>query len=365
MAGNRVQICVRCFRKSFVYDKLFLRAIISHTSGLKGRQFHNDGKENKENDFKKKKDIVKKPGIIRKSIAKNYLKLISNLEKKYPKLYQVYAVSKKGIESLLADMKVYSGAVYELYNMRKGMVDYSSLNREQLMAYRQVPKDLRKVGFVLLVSTVPFVGNLVFFVAYKYPNHLLSRQFWTAEQQQEFDISKHKHKVDHFPKLLAKLKTLASKLKDERERKKLLDILNKIPESSVSVEELLTVKHLFEHEPLSLWSLNMAHLYHVAYAMDMPKMKAKLIQDAMLLHNIDQVIHKEGIHMLSNAELQQACFDRGVNSYSLTKDEQVQYMKSWLQLSQACTGPSLSLILHGPVFLAWNLPRSTKDPQTT
>lgn len=82
--------------------------------------------------------------------VKNYDKV---LEKKFPGAMKVYRVFMDGVKFFGRDM-------VSFVKIRSSMVldgkDISELSRQELELYYQVPRDMRKVAPILIVSSIPF-----------------------------------------------------------------------------------------------------------------------------------------------------------------------------------------------------------------
>lgn len=84
----------------------------------------------------------------------NYIKNYDQvLEKKFPGAMRVYRVFMDGVKLFGRDM-------VELLRIRKeifiGDKDYENMTRREIEICHQMPQDLRKVGPLLLISSIPF-----------------------------------------------------------------------------------------------------------------------------------------------------------------------------------------------------------------
>lgn len=92
--------------------------------------------------------------------VKNYERVV---EKKYPKAFKVYRVYMDGVSSFYRDMVDYVKISTKLLGARENL---EKLSRHELEVYYQLPRDMRKVGPLLLVSAIPFAQYLTMPVAY-------------------------------------------------------------------------------------------------------------------------------------------------------------------------------------------------------
>ena len=130
------------------------------------------------------------------------------------------------------------------------------------MVYFQTPKDMLRVGPVLLISALPFANYIVFPLAYLLPKQLLSHQFWTTEQKEKFqiiDVSKRLHYYRPvFRHLQSKLNLVS--LEDDLQEKCRL-VLSKLESSTHPTEDqILDIKLLFITNPFGIQNLKSRHL---------------------------------------------------------------------------------------------------------
>lgn len=92
--------------------------------------------------------------------VKNYGRAV---EKKYPVAFKVYRMFLDGVTSFYHDMKDYLKISAKLIGRQENI---RKLTRRELEIYYQLPRDMRKVGPLLLVSSIPFAQYLTMPVAY-------------------------------------------------------------------------------------------------------------------------------------------------------------------------------------------------------
>lgn len=90
---------------------------------------------------------------------KNYDKV---LEKKFPGAMKAYHVFMNGVKSFYQDMV----ALLKIHKVMLGSTQgLSTLTRKELELYYQMPRDMRKVGPLLLVSALPLAHYVILPVA--------------------------------------------------------------------------------------------------------------------------------------------------------------------------------------------------------
>lgn len=74
---------------------------------------------------------------------------------------------------------------------------------------------------------------------------------------------------------------------------------------------------------------------------------------------MDKAILREGgIDELNTEALRSACRMRGLHDTHLTNKDMIEWLGKWLTISQHADKTSYSLILHCPIFFAYNHPQN-------
>merc|ERR1711976_780268 len=124
--------------------------------------------------------------------------------------------------------------------------------------------------------------------------------------------------------------------------------------------QILTIKSCFEpggsYQLAHLSSLHLRHLLkiHGLHGLSFYYPMLKLQQYGNLLLEIDKAIIRENRENMTNAELLDNCFLRGLNPDDLTRDEMLDYIERWLAVSEHLDKDSISLLLHLPIFIGYN-----------
>ena len=113
------------------------------------------------------------------------------------KFLQISRLFIRGVKLIFQEMKSFSW----VYNVLSGTRDperaAKTMTRRQLEIYDTLPRDLVRVGPVIVLSALPLAQYVVFPVALLFPQKLLSRHFWTEEQKrtvnQEIMAGRHKY----------------------------------------------------------------------------------------------------------------------------------------------------------------------------
>lgn len=85
----------------------------------------------------------------------------------------------------------------------------------------------------------------------------------------------------------------------------------------------------------------------------------KLKHRAFMLLELDRAIVREGgVDLMNTESLRYACHLRGLNSSHLSNQDMRNWLSQWLSVSEHLDKESYSLLLHCPVFLAYNHPQN-------
>ncbi|XP_058464350.1 LETM1 domain-containing protein 1 [Malaya genurostris] len=291
--------------------------------------------------------------------VKNYDKV---LEKKFPSAMHVYRVFLVGVKEFFNDMKKLVKITKIVYSNDS---DLRCLTRKEIELYYQMPRDMKKVAPVLLISALPFANYVIFPLAYMYPRTFLTSHFWSIQQKVDFAQQDLRQRLAYnrrvFRCMQAKLDVL-KKIQDPQHEKfsYILGLLGSglHPTS----DEILNVKDLFTRSPLCLRSLNSVHLKYLCRLHDIHAglmRRFRLSERAYVIHHMDLAIKREGgVHNMSIETLKHACFLRGLNSTNLSTESMVEWLNEWVKVSLIINQDNVSLFLHLPILLSYNHPNN-------
>lgn len=76
---------------------------------------------------------------------------------------------------------------------------------------------------------------------------------------------------------------------------------------------------------------------------------------------MDLAIRREGgVHNMPAEAMRKACALRGLNTADLNTDEQIDWLRQWVELSSLVDGNNVSLFMYLPVLLTYNHPNNWK-----
>lgn len=291
--------------------------------------------------------------FVEKSISfiRGYEKI---LETKFPQAFRIYRVFAVGTKDLYTDIKEYIRISASLRNGKS----VRDLQRKELEKYFSTPKDLMKVGPVLLLAALPFANYVILPVIYMFPRQCLTSHFWSLQQRVDFALKAHRKKLYNYRPVFRHLQAKVSSVENEVLKNKCFNILYKVGSGvHPSVKEILEVKPLFSDQPYGLNFLSASHLrglcrMHGLSAL--PIKRSRLWTHAGFVREMDLAVEREGLYFMSTEDLRWACFLRGLNPIGLQKEEMIAWLTQWVSIACNVDSRSLSLLLHCPILLSYN-----------
>ncbi|XP_031287817.1 mitochondrial proton/calcium exchanger protein [Pistacia vera] len=253
-----------------------------------------------------------------------------------------------GTKLLWADVRISSRLLVKLAN-GKGL---SRRERQQLT--RTTADIFRLVPFAVFII-VPFMEFLLPVFLKLFPN-MLPSTFQDKMKEEEALKRRLNARIEYAKFLQDTVKEMAKEVQNSRSgdikktAEDLDEFMNKVRKGTgVSNDEILGFAKLFNDE-LTLDNISRPRLVNMCKYMGISPygtdaylryMLRKRLQE---IKNDDKMIQAEGVESLSEAELRQACRDRGLLGL-LSVDEMRQQLRDWLDLSLNHSVPSSLLIL--------------------
>ncbi|OVA16553.1 EF-hand domain [Macleaya cordata] len=253
-----------------------------------------------------------------------------------------------GLKLLWADMRISSRLLLKLAGGK-------SLSRRERQQLTRTTADIFRLVPVAVFIIVPFMEFLLPVFLKLFPN-MLPSTFQDKMKEQEALKRRLKARIEYAKFLQDTVKEMAKEVQNSRigEIKKtaedLDEFLNKVRTGArVSNEEILGFAKLFNDE-LTLDNISRPRLVNMCKYMGISPygtdayLRYMLRKRLQQIKNDDKMIQAEGVESLSEAELRQACRDRGILG-SLSVTEMRQQLRDWLDLSLNHSLPSSLLIL--------------------
>uniref|UniRef100_W5MAB4 LETM1 domain containing 1 n=1 Tax=Lepisosteus oculatus TaxID=7918 RepID=W5MAB4_LEPOC len=302
----------------------------------------------------------------KQSLSRRVLKRLKRANEKYehflnqthPTPYFINGMSTPpGFRLLFRDVK-------EIQRIKAKNLSFQQLPYRDMETLRQFRRDIVKAAPLVLISIPPFANYLVFVLMYLFPRQLLIRHFWTPQQQLEFQQIYHRQRAQQCPAILGRLAREVPCVTNKPLQSQLLHLCNKVQSGAhPSVSEIQAVRRLFAGPPLGMNRLDAEHMRLLCSQLFLtPRLPAVLIRHRLwdhaskLLH-LDRALSMLGLHQLTDPELRQACYLRGLDSTCLSTNECREWLYQWLQLTTHLKVSEASLLLHSMVLLSINYPR--------
>uniref|UniRef100_A0A3Q3XAX5 Letm1 RBD domain-containing protein n=1 Tax=Mola mola TaxID=94237 RepID=A0A3Q3XAX5_MOLML len=289
------------------------------------------------------------------------------LKMRFPRFFQLYHTFVEGFKLLFRDAKEMSRIKAKMFSDGVRFQDLPYRDMEKL---RQVRRDMIKAIPLIVISIPPFANYLVFVLMYFFPRQLLIPHFWTPAQRVEFRGLYHCVRARHHRPVLKGLQNTSRPLKDGQNRLK--DLCAKVQNGqNPTASEILAVRGLFSKAPLGVMRMSADQMRHISPLLFLtPRLPAFLVGQRLSSHGLellqlDRALAKLGPHQLSDSEIREACYVRGINSYSLNINQCREWLSQWLQVSSSLKDSEVSLLLHSIVLLSANYPTGHHDNPRT
>ncbi|XP_061626010.1 LETM1 domain-containing protein 1 isoform X1 [Phyllopteryx taeniolatus] len=288
------------------------------------------------------------------------------LKRRFPRFYLLYHTFREGFKLLFRDAKDVSKIKTK---MSSDGIKFQDLSYREMEKLRQFRRDMIKGIPLVLISIPPFANYLVFLLMYLFPRQLLIPHFWTPKQQVAFRQLYHSLRARHHWPVLRGVQHVSGQVEDSQLRSRLQSLCSQVQNgANPKVLEILAVRSLFCGTPLGLSKLTVDQMRDISPLLFLtPHLPGFLIgrrltNHALELLRLDRALSKLGPHQLSDSEVRQACYLRGLNSDRLSVNQCREWLHQWLQLSSSLKDSDVSLLLHCLMFLSANYPNTISRP---
>jgi len=284
-------------------------------------------------------NYVKPLSGVKRFISRQFFRFIESyervLEERFPKTFKIYRVFTIGAKDFYGDVVQYLQISKQLFDGRR----VHELTYNELMVYMRTPKDMARVGPVLLVSALPFANYVVFPLAYWFPKQLLSSHFWTLEQRQTFQTMHHKKRLYHFRPVFRCIQSRLPFVTSEDNLREKCGLVFAALGSGThpSVDHILDMKPVFRDKPYGMQYLKSKHLTELCrmYGLNAFPLgkRSRLINHIGFVRELDLAIDRTGIESLNLDQIKTACFMRGLNPIELSKEEMIAWLQTWIGIA--------------------------------
>eukprot|EP01137_Pigoraptor_chileana_P017681 Opistho-2@6227 len=294
-----------------------------------------------------------------------------------------WASFKAGAKKILGPFMTGSKALYNDYKKMRAIKrklkdfhgDRTKLTREELIHLWETPRDVRKTLPLVIFFWVPTIGYLSPLLGYFFPKQLLSKQFWTPEQKEQFASDDFKNKVTAAEDVIECLRRDCEKIaRDHAVLRKVLDTVTSGGEASP--KDLLALLPLFM-DALDLKNLPVTHLRALASVagkstyLPVPFiLRRRISMEASEIAFDDLMLLKESADLPSE-DARIAAHRRGIASWdSAASASTAVALHEWMEMSRAATATSkgrsiASFLAHVTAFNAVRKAASNVSPRHT
>lgn len=212
---------------------------------------------------KAEKGLDKQTGKVanlKKYWFSRYMDYIKNyertLEQKFPRTMQMYRVFSVGSRDVYTDLKRFVSAI-----KKQGSNGIESLTREELQLMHTMPRDLKKLSPLFLLSAIPFTNYIIFPLALYFPRYLLTSHFWTLQQKLDFMLYDHKRRLRHNRPLFRCMQAELKSIGDQTLKIKWRDAIACLGSGThPTTKGIIVCSALFSGSPYSLRALRRKHI---------------------------------------------------------------------------------------------------------
>lgn len=199
---------------------------------------------------------------LKKYWFNRYINYIKNyeltLEQKFPRTMQVYRIFSVGSKDVYKDLKKFVFA-RKKQGLNNKVLD--SLTREELQLTHTMPRDLKKLLPLFLLTAVPFTNYIIFPLAIYFPRYLLTSHYWTLQQKLEFTLIEHKRRLKHNKPLFRCMQAEVKTIKDQTLKIKCRDMMACLGSGThPTTKNIITCSQLFSGPPYLLNALKRKHI---------------------------------------------------------------------------------------------------------
>ncbi|KAL7646540.1 UNVERIFIED_CONTAM: hypothetical protein RMT77_001791 [Armadillidium vulgare] len=287
-----------------------------------------------------------------------YLKKFQeSLANEMPDTFHMFNTFTNGFKEFVIDFRDYIGVIMK---MSLPFYDLEDLNRRELELYFNMPRQMIRVFPVVAVSSLPFAQNLALPVAYMFPRYLLCYHFWDKKQRKEFPLISLRKRLFNARPVFRSMQTRIDEVYNPILRTKCQSIFFSLGSGiHPTQQQILEVKELFSYEP---YHLNLLYAQHVNGLLRLYGRSAlfrrrnRLREHARYIYCMDKALIIEGLEMLNSEQLRTMLILRGINPSGMSNIEMRDFLDKWIFISSKLDEQSYSLLLHLPIFLAYNHP---------
>nr|XP_039273396.1 LETM1 domain-containing protein 1-like [Styela clava] len=298
----------------------------------------------------------------KKTISEKFNKLVLTSLKRWPFLKNYYEQMLKGFNRQVSDFKTGRS----VSKKRKLQPNYKTTYQEHKAVF-DVKGSLLKTSFLLPLFLLPMGIVIVFIPVALFPQHLLPHCYWSKKQRKIFFTDMHMNRKIHHGIVLHHLNFIKDNHPSAAFQRALTDLLTLVNDSTKvpTNDDLRKFREWCSsiENPLSLDGLppvllhSFCHINFLWKYFPSPWLRYYLHHRVKLILEFDEKLRRENlVYDLSDDELQEATFLRGLDSANLSTEANRYWLKNWLRHTSifASNAVDPSYILHAMVFQSHN-----------
>src|SRR6218665_91055 len=184
---------------------------------------------------------------------------------------------------------------------------------KELLIYMKTPKDLRKMGPFLLVSTLPFSQYVTMPIAVTFPKQFLSSHYWTNDQKIYFAWQDHQKKLLYYRPIFRALQRKCSIFNAaSNDYKQIQQLFTKLASGThPTMDQILGLSDIFSREPYGIDWTTQAHLFSLCRVHGisiLPGKKIRLKNHIYFIKELDDAWQRENIETRTIEDIKKVSF---------------------------------------------------------
>jgi len=261
---------------------------------------------------------------------------------------------KKGVSTEYYNMKTF----YAVQKKGNTTVELKNFNYNELMAANSFRRDIPKSISVMIVAVIPMGFWLMWVPILIFPRKLFPRSFWSFSQKKLFYKLNHFDRFEHHKVVIHHMDYHKNKLfLCSSNRQTVKEVLNKLRLNGVvKYTDLILLRKICQNFPFSLENSNLiliqafCKIFEVSSVGTLNSLTKKLQSKIEILMEMDRKLQKMDLTNLTEEQVIDANYMRGLNSSTLTHEANLYWLKRWLEFSQQLNEKDIWFALHAMVI---------------
>lgn len=279
--------------------------------------------------------------------------------KRWPFLHDYYLQMARGFRRHGTDIKTW----WRVRSKLSANPNYQTTYQEHKAVF-DTKSNLTKTTVLLPLFLLPMGMVIIIIPVMVFPQYLLPRYYWNDSQRQKYFTVMHQRRTFQHAMVLHHLTYLKNKHESSTFREILKPLLQTMNNSDMpSNKDLLRLRDYCRGigNPLDiplLPPLLLSSLCQINFLWNYfpPSWLAYLLnQRAILIMQFDEKLRRESfVYDLTEHELHDATFMRGLDCTALSKEANQYWLKNWITLTKNCTAADTAFVIHAAILLSRN-----------